>query len=189
MPIKIKRAAAGRGIMEQVEALSGIAISACLQCKKCTNGCPVAGFTDSSPSEIIKKLQLGAGEELLDSEIIWTCASCATCFSRCPMEINMAEVMDALRVLAEARGAAKPEGNAPLMNRLLLGTIKRFGRTYDLGAMALYKAGTASYGKDLDKLPAILKKGKIALLPPHGADRKTVKRIFDNLEKTRKKPT
>ena len=36
----------------------------------------------------------------------------------------MAEVMDALRVLAEARGAAKPEGNAPLMNKLLLGTIK-----------------------------------------------------------------
>jgi heterodisulfide reductase subunit C2 len=189
MPIKIKRAAAGQGIIDQVKAISGVDINACLQCKKCTNGCPVAGFTDSSPSEIIKKLQLGAGEELLDSGIIWTCASCATCFSRCPMEINMAEVMDALRVLAEARGAAKPEGNMPLMNRLLLGTIKRFGRTYDLGAMALYKAGTASYGKDLDKLPAILKKGKIALLPPRGADRKTVQRIFANLEKTRKKPT
>ena len=189
MPIKIKRAAAGRGIIDQVKAISGIAINACLQCKKCTNGCPVAAFSSSSPSEIIKRLQLGAGEELLNSEIIWTCASCATCFSRCPMEINMAEVMDALRVLAEARGAAKPEGNAPLMNKLLLGTIKRFGRTYDLGAMALYKAGTASYGKDLDKLPAILKKGKIALLPHQGADRKTVKRIFDNLEKTRKKST
>ncbi len=187
MPIKIKRAASGQGIIDQVKAISGIAIDACLQCKKCTNGCPVAGFTSPSPSEIIKKLQLGAGEELLDSEIIWVCASCATCFSRCPMEINMAEVMDALRVLAEAKGAAKPEGNAPLMNRLLLGTIKRFGRTYDLGAMALYKAGTASYAKDLDKLPTILKKGKIALLPPHGADRKTVKRVFNNLEKTRKK--
>jgi heterodisulfide reductase subunit C2 len=189
MPIKIKRAAAGRGIMEQVKVLSGIDISACLQCKKCTNGCPVAGFTSPSPSEIIKKLQLGAGEELLDSEIIWICASCATCFSRCPMEINLAEVMDALRVMAEARGAAKPAGNAPLMNKILLGTIKTFGRTYDLGAMTLYKAATASYGKDMDKVPTILKKGKIALLPPRGADRKTVKRIFNNLEKTRKKPT
>jgi heterodisulfide reductase subunit C2 len=189
MPIKIKKAAAGQGIIDQVQAISGIDISACLQCKKCTNGCPVSGFTSSSPSEIIKRLQLGAGEELLESDIIWVCASCATCFSRCPMEINMAEVMDALRVMAEARGAAKPQGNAPLMNKLLLGTIKTFGRTYDLGAMALYKAGTASYAKDLDKLPTILKKGKIALLPPRGADRKTVKRIFNNLAKTRKKPT
>jgi heterodisulfide reductase subunit C2 len=188
MPIKIKKAAPGHGIIDQVQAISGIDISACLQCKKCTNGCPVSGDATSSPSEIIKRLQLGAGEELLESDIIWICASCATCFSRCPMEINMAEVMDALRVMAEARGAAKPQGNAPLMNKLLLGTIRTFGRTYDLGAMALYKAGTASYAKDLDKLPTILKKGKIALLPPHGADRKTVKRIFNNLEKTRKKP-
>jgi heterodisulfide reductase subunit C len=189
MPIKIKKAAAGQGIIAQVKALSGIDVSACLQCKKCTNGCPVAGFTSSSPSEIIKRLQLGAGEELLDIDIIWVCASCATCFSRCPMEINMAEVMDALRVMADARGAAKPQGNMPLMNKLLLGTIKTFGRTYDLAAMALYKAGTASYRKDLDKLPMILKKGKIALFPPHGADKKMVKRIFKNLEKTRKKST
>lgn len=188
MSIKIKRAADGRGIMEQVRKLSGVDVSACLQCKKCTNGCPVAGFTTPAPSEIIKRLQLGAGEELLASEIIWVCASCATCFSRCPMEINMAEVMDALRVLAEARGAARPAGNAPLMNRLLLGTIRRFGRTYDLGAMALYKTGTSSYGTDLDKLPTILKKRKIALLPPRGADKKTVRRIFANLDKKRKKP-
>jgi heterodisulfide reductase subunit C2 len=189
MPIKIKKEAAGRGIIDQVKAISGVDVNACLQCKKCTNGCPVAPYTSSSPSEIIKRLQLGAGEELLGTEIIWTCASCATCFSRCPMEINMADVMDALRVLAEAKGAAKPEGNMPLMNRILLGTIKTFGRTYDLGAMALYKAGTSSYGKDLDKVPMILKKGKIAILPPQGADKKMVKRIFNNLEKTRKTST
>ena len=186
MPIRIKREAARHGIIDQVIEISGIDINLCLQCKKCTNGCPVSGFTSSSPSEIIKELQLGAGEEILDREIIWTCASCATCFSRCPMEINMAEVMDALRVLTQAKGGAKPEGNMPLMNKLLLGTIRTFGRTYDLGAMALYKAGTSSYGKDLDKLPMILGKGKIALLPPRGADKKTVKRIFNNLEKTRK---
>jgi heterodisulfide reductase subunit C len=103
------------------------------------------------------------------------------------MEINMVQVMDALRVLAEETGAAKPDGNIPLMNKILLGTIKTFGRTYDLGAMALYKAGTASYMKDMDKVPMILKKGKIALLPSQGADKKMVKQIFNHLEKARKK--
>jgi heterodisulfide reductase subunit C len=186
MAMKIKKATADRRIAEEVKALSGIDIDGCLQCKKCTNGCPVAG-SDSSPSKIIRELQLGAGEEILSRELVWTCASCGTCYSRCPMEINMAEVMDALRVLAEAKGAARPAGNAPLMNRILLGTVKTFGRTYDLGAMALYKAATASYGRDLDKVGPILTKGKIALLPPRGADRKAVKRIFDNTDKTRKK--
>jgi heterodisulfide reductase subunit C2 len=187
MAIQIKKSVNSKSIHRQVRALSGVDIDACLQCKKCSNGCPVAGDKASSPAEIIKKLQLGAGEELLNSGIIWTCLSCATCFSRCPMAINMAEVMDALRILAEQRGAARPVGNAPLMNRLLLGTMKTFGRTYDLGAMALYKAGTASYMKDMDKLPMILKKGKIALLPPQGADKKTVRKIFKTLEKTRNK--
>jgi heterodisulfide reductase subunit C2 len=187
MPIRINKTAVKRGIINQVKEISGIDINTCLQCKKCTNGCPVAEYTTSSPSEIIKKLQLGAGEELLDSEIVWTCVSCATCFSRCPMEIDMARVMDALRVMAEKMGAAKPAGNMPLMNKILLGTIKTFGRTYDLGAMALYKAGTASYMKDMDKVPMILKKGKIALLPSQGADKKTVKKIFNHLEKARVK--
>jgi heterodisulfide reductase subunit C2 len=187
MPITIKKEAINRGIIDRVKGISGIDINTCLQCKKCTNGCPVSGYTSSSPSEIIKKLQMGAGAELLGTEIIWTCVSCATCFSRCPMEINMAGVMDALRIMAEEAGVAKPDGNMPLMNKLLLGTIKTFGRTYDLGAMALYKAGTSSYMKDMDKVPLILKKGKIALLPSHGADKKMVKRIFNNLEKARKK--
>jgi heterodisulfide reductase subunit C2 len=187
MPITIRKSTIDKSIRRKVLELSGVDVDACLQCKKCANGCPVAGDGASSPAEIIKKLQLGAGEELLNSGIIWTCVSCATCFSRCPMEINMGEIMDALRILALQRGAAIPEGNAPLMNKLLLGTMKTFGRTYDLGAMALYKAGTASYMKDMDKLPMILKKGKIALLPPQGADKKTVKQIFNTLEKTRKK--
>ena len=103
------------------------------------------------------------------------------------MEINLAAVMDALRVLAVKRGASKPAGNMPLMNKILLGTIRYFGRTYDLGAMALYKAGTSSYLRDMGKFPIILKKGKIALLPPGKTDTTTVRRIFKNLAKSGKK--
>ncbi len=187
MALRIKKATTERGLIDDVEEMSGVTIKTCLQCKRCANGCPVAEYTTSSPSEIIRQLRMGVGKELLDSEIIWTCVSCATCFSRCPMEINMAEVMDALRIMAVEKRAAKPAGNMPLMNKLLLGTIKSFGRTYDLGAMALYKAGTSSYMKDTEKFPMILKKGKIALLPPRGADKKTVKRIFANIAKAGKK--
>jgi hypothetical protein len=105
------------------------------------------------------------------------------------MKIDSSALMDALKVLAEEKKASKPEGNMPLMNRILLATIRYFGRTYDLGAMGLYKIGTSSYFKDTDKIPIIMKKRKIALLPPHGANRKLVKRIFSvtNVSKDRKK--
>jgi heterodisulfide reductase subunit C len=185
MPLRIKRDKTDSGIIAEVEELSGVSVDECLQCKRCTNGCPISEHTAFSPSEIIKRLQLGAGDELLDSEIIWICVSCETCYARCPMKINMAEIMDAMKILAGRRNAVKPEGNMPLMNRILLGTIKTFGRTYDLGAMALYKVGTATYMKDTGKFPMILKKGKIALFPPRGADKKSVKQIFKNLAKSR----
>ncbi len=172
-----------QGILGDVEKISGINLNACLQCRRCSAGCPVSPHAGSSPSEIIRRLQLNAGDELLDSGIIWMCASCETCFARCPMQINMAAVMDALRVLAVKKGARKPAGNMPLMNKILLGMIRYFGRTYDLGAMALYKAGTSTYLKDTGKFPTILMKGKIALLPPRGTDKKTVRRIFRNLAK------
>ncbi len=178
MPLRIKKEETEKGIKSIVEDASGVSIDLCLQCKRCTNGCPLSLYTRSSPSEIIKQLHLGAGRELLGNDFIWMCASCGTCFSRCPMKIDSSALMDALKMLAEEKKAVKPDGNMPLMNKILLGTIKYFGRTYDLGAMALYKIGTASYLKDTDKIPVILKKRKIALFPPRGADRKSVKRIF-----------
>jgi heterodisulfide reductase subunit C2 len=187
MSVRIKKGTSDKGIMNAVEELSGVAVDTCLQCKRCTNGCPISSHTGSSPSEMIKRLQMGAGDELLDNEMIWSCVSCETCFARCPMKINMAVVMDAMKMLARERDAKKPAGNMPLMNRILLGTMKTFGRTYDLGAMVLYKAGTATYLKDTGKFPMILKKGKIALFPPKGADTKQVKRIFKYLMKARNK--
>ncbi len=186
MTMTIKKNIKDGSMLKKVKADSGVNISLCLQCRRCSNGCPAASFTGTSPSEIIRKLQIGADKEILDDEFIWVCASCETCFARCPMKINMAAVIDTLRMTAEKVKAKTPEGNIPLVNRLLLGTMKRFGRTYDLGAMALYKAGTSTYLRDTEKFPMLVRKGKIAFFPAFGSDRKTVKNIFKNIEKKRK---
>ena len=108
-------------------------LSVCFQCKKCSSGCPVASWPSARPSEIMRRLHLGAGDELLDSDLVWMCVSCETCSARCPMGIDVAAVMDALRRLALERGAPKPEGNVPLFNRAFLKTVEIFGRTYDIG--------------------------------------------------------
>jgi heterodisulfide reductase subunit C len=130
------------------------------------------------PSELIRRLHLGAGEELLNSDIVWMCVSCETCSTRCPMGIDVAQVLDALRTLAVQRGAAGPEGNVPLFNRAFLKTVQVFGRTYDIAMIAGYKLGSGKLLADTEKFPTMLRKRKIALLPPRGADRETVRRIF-----------
>jgi heterodisulfide reductase subunit C len=171
-------------LIKRVEEISGVDLSVCYQCKKCTGGCPVAQMVQSSPAEMIRQLQLQAGEELLDSEIIWACASCETCTQRCPMGIDGAAIMDALRQLAQAEKASKGQGNVPLFNKAFLKTVELFGRSYEIGMITAYKTGTGTFLNDTEKFPSMLKKGKLALLPPRGADKATVKRIF---KKTRKK--
>ena len=181
MTIRIKKGKIAKNILPAVEELASVDLSECYQCKKCSCGCPVSGHTESPPAEIIRRLQLGAGDEILNSDIIWTCSSCETCFARCPMGIDMAAVIDALRVLAVERQAAIPKGDIPLFNRAFLKTVNMFGRTYDLAMIAAYKIRTSTIMQDMDKFPSILKKRKIAILPPRGADKKTVQRIFNSV--------
>ena len=106
MTIQIKNKKSDAGLIRTVETMAGVDFSRCYQCKKCSAGCPVSTRVSSPPAEIIRRLQLGAGEEILRAEIIWTCLSCETCYARCPNEINFAAAVDALRVLALEKGVA-----------------------------------------------------------------------------------
>jgi len=178
MTVTISKNKSARGLLRRVQELSGVDLSACYQCKKCTSGCPVSNMAKCPPSEMMRRLHLDMGDELLDSDIIWMCVSCETCSARCPMDIDVAAVMDALRRIARERGAAGGKGNVPLFNRAFLKTVQVFGRTYDIAMIAAYKLGSGKLMADTEKFPTMLAKRKIALLPPTGADRKTVRRIF-----------
>src|SRR4030042_1221725 len=185
MTIRIKKQLSDDSLIRIVEKKADVSLNKCYQCKKCSVGCPVAGQTESPPSEIIRRLQLGAGEELLQTGLIWTCLSCETCYARCPNEINFAGVIDALRSIALDKGVPKPKGNPPLFNRLFLDTVKRFGRAYDLQMIALYKIRTGNIRQDTEKFPTMVKKGKMALLPSLGADRRKIRRIFRRMPKNK----
>jgi heterodisulfide reductase subunit C2 len=178
MTMKIKKQQ-GKGLRAEIEKISGVDLSVCYQCKKCSVGCPVNKFTQAPPSEIIRRLHLGAGDELLESDLVWMCLSCETCYGRCPMQINIPAVIDALRSLAVQKGSKSPKGNIPLFNKAFLAGVKTFGRSYDLAMIMQYKLGSGSLMQDTEKFPTMLAKGKMALLPPSGADKKAVKQVFD----------
>jgi heterodisulfide reductase subunit C len=184
MTVRIKKEASRDSLRKTVEAMSGADLSRCYQCRKCTSGCPVTELTKAPPSEIVRRLQLGAGDELLESDLVWLCLSCETCYARCPMEINIASIIDALRSLAVAGKAARPKGDMPLFNRMFLRMVNAFGRSYDLAMIAGYKLGSRNVTADTAKFPAMLRKGKMAVLPPSGADRSIVKRIFRRTQKS-----
>ncbi len=179
MTIRIKKRSTGKNLRTEVEKRAEVDLATCYQCKKCSIGCPVSGLVASPPAEIIRRLQLGAGDELLQTDLVWTCLSCETCYARCPNEINFAGIIDAMRAIALEKGVARPAGNSPLFNRRFLDTVKSYGRAYDLQMIVGYKLGTGKLMDDVEKFPTMLKKGKMAILPPSGADKSKVKRIFN----------
>ena len=186
MTLRIRKDGSADSIARKVEEMTGVELGVCFQCRKCTCGCPVSAMTETTPSEIMRRLHLGAGEELLASDLVWVCASCETCSARCPMGIDVAKVIDALRTLALERGTPAPAGNQPLFNRAFLKTVELFGRTYDLGMIAAYKLGSLKLMNDVEKFPAMVLKGKIALMPPRGTSRGVVRRIFARVRKQRR---
>ena len=170
-------------LMDAVESISGVQIGECLQCKKCSNGCPVAGITSIGPAETIRRLQLHPDEDFFKNDLIWMCVSCETCYARCPMKIDMAAVMDALRILSVRKSGSKMKERVHQFNKSFLSTVKLFGRTYDLGMLAAYKAGTATWLQDTEKVPVLLRKRKIALLPSLKGNKRYIKRIFGTKDK------
>lgn len=85
--------------VRKVEELSGQNIYACYQCGKCSAGCPVVDQMDILPNMVLHLLQTGHYEPLLKSKTIWVCASCFTCAVRCPKDVDIAKVNEALRVM------------------------------------------------------------------------------------------
>jgi heterodisulfide reductase subunit C2 len=168
-----------------VEKLSGQKISACYQCEKCSNGCPMTFAMDIEPHKVMHSIQLGSTDEVIDSDTIWVCASCETCTARCPNEIDIAHVMDTLRQLSIKKGVKTSQKQAPVFHQAFLNNVKRLGRMHELSMAVDYslKAGGIKGLLKQSKFGlAMLRKGKMRLTPERLAAGREVKAIFRSTE-------
>jgi len=85
---------------KKVKEISKEDILSCYQCGMCSAGCPIAFAMDLLPRQIIRLLQLGLEEDIAKSKTIWLCTSCLTCSVRCPRGLDLAKVMEALRLIS-----------------------------------------------------------------------------------------
>jgi heterodisulfide reductase subunit C2 len=84
-------------------------IRRCFACSTCTLSCPVRAVSDRfAPHRIIRMALLGLREEVLSSDTIWLCSTCFTCHERCPQDVRITELFDALRNIAVRAGHVSP---------------------------------------------------------------------------------
>ena len=72
-------------------------VDACFNCGNCTAICPLSRDSTVFPRRIIRYLQLGLREKLLQSPEPWLCYYCGECSATCPRQANPGEVMMAMR--------------------------------------------------------------------------------------------
>ncbi len=140
-------------------------VNACFQCRKCAAGCPIAFAMDLTPTQIIHAARLGLQDVVLTSKTIWLCASCQTCTTRCPQDVDIARVMDAARILAVRKGVQPSVKSVKQFFYSAVKNIAHFGRLYELGLIMAMKLKSGEYTKDLKLGLEMLKKGKLKLVP------------------------
>lgn len=140
-------------------------VNACFQCRKCAVGCPVAFAMDLTPTQIIHAARLGLEDIVLSSKTIWLCASCQTCTTRCPQDVDIARLMDAARIVAVKRGIKPSVKSVKRFFYTAVKNIRQFGRMYELGLIMALKLKSGELTKDMELGTEMFKKGKIKLVP------------------------
>ena len=95
--------------------------------------------------------------------------------------------MDALRIMAIDRQVALPDAHGKQFNRSFLSSVRRHGRVFEMGMMAFYKLRTGDLFSDVDKVPQMLAKGKLSLLPKRSGSVGEVREVFRRAEEEEKR--
>jgi len=159
--------------------IDGVPLQRCYHCRKCTAGCPVAPYMEYNPNKVVKMIQNGKRDEVLNSSTIWICLSCETCITRCPNQVDIARMMDVLRQMAIESGLGARERNILKFHESFLSNIKMGGRINEPLMMVQYKLKSGDLFSDAVVGVEMFLKGKLSLLSPRTKDIKSVKDIFE----------
>lgn len=136
----------------------------CYQCGNCSAGCPTAGRSDLLPHQVFRLLQLGDEEssrELLGSLQPWLCVGCQTCAARCPQELDLSRVMDALRTEAmRANSVPAAARRLEVFQRSFVEQVMANGRLNEIRLGVACNLRNGNPVENAGALPGLLRRGK-----------------------------
>lgn len=163
----------------EIESLSGFNVYDCYQCGKCTAGCPVAQFTDESPTKLLRLIQLNQKDQVLKSKTPYLCATCNTCSGRCPMQIDVTKIMETIRIYAKKNHIKSPVREVNTFSDVFLDSVHSGGRLFEFGMTLNYNIKNMTPFLNAQLAPAMLKVGKLSFIRQKTKNKKRLKDIFD----------
>jgi len=133
----------------------------CYQCIRCTSGCPSMKMLELKPHEIVALTRAGFIDELLNSGIVWACATCMKCKERCPQAVAPVDLIMALRNLAVEKEVKVPESFLQSLSMILeCGHISRPQPTITrkLERIDREKLGLPKFREPSEKFKAVIMK-------------------------------
>jgi heterodisulfide reductase subunit C len=148
-------------------AAEGEPINTCIQCGTCSGTCPVAGFMDHTPRQIIALINQGRKDEVLASNTFWYCASCYHCTVRCPQDINITELMYALKRYSIWKRQHQEGLIGPTFSEAFVKMIVRSGRSFEpiLAPSYIFSFSLTGFLQEIQNATGLMLKGRLPLLP------------------------
>lgn len=140
---------------------SGVDLKDCYQCGKCSAGCPIAAEADMTPREVIRNLQLGQVDAVLESKMPWYCVECGVCLVRCPQSVDLPALNEAICRLAMRKKKVSMREGERFMN-IFLDNVQRKGVSDEAMLAGRFNLETGHFFQDVLSAPKMMQRGLLS---------------------------
>ena len=114
-----------RSLEKQLRILGIGSPDLCFQCSKCTSGCEAMKLLELEPHSVMASVKSGFVQEMVNSDVLWSCIGCYKCKERCPQNVSPVEIMYVLKNWYVASGKPIPgDYQMMLQNMMTKGFIQ-----------------------------------------------------------------
>jgi heterodisulfide reductase subunit C len=135
-----------------------------------------------TPRQVMQYIKLNMREPVFKANSTWFCLTCSACSARCPREIEIPSVMEAVRhmaITAKIFPDSEKVDEIRKFHDIFIDMVKKYGRSYELRLMAEFNIRTSNFFKDVALAPKAIFKGKIGLRPDKTKNMRAIDKLFE----------